>query len=240
MRGEVGHGRLFYTYALAERGLPSRFTVLGRRLQAIDIGRVSAIVEAVSEAPPVTEKALRQQHAIVTRLAERAEALLPVRFGAIFTPAELDARVKSAEEVMLAAIRRVRGCVQMTVRVHARAAPESRVARPSTGTAYLTARSERGRALRGVAAKIRVAVSPLVVDERLDEGKGELLATLYHLIRSPDASRYRSAVEAIAPSLGPARLSVTGPWPVFAFVPDLSRGSDRTRGSRGSRRLLRG
>jgi hypothetical protein len=240
MRGEAGPRKLLYTYALAERGLPTRFTVLGRRLQVIDIGRVSAIVEAVREAPPATEEALRRQHAVVTRLAERADALLPVRFGATFTRRELNTRVESAEDVVLAALRHVRGCMQMTVRIHAPAAPDMSVARPSSGTAYLAARSERRRAQRGVAARIRRAVSRLIVDERTDEGKGELLATVYHLIRSVNAWRYRSAVEAVAPTLGPVRLSVTGPWPVFAFVPDLSRGPDKNRGSRRSRRRSRG
>jgi hypothetical protein len=236
MRGEAGREKLFYIYALAERGLPRRFTVLGRRLQTIDVGRVAAIVEVVSEAP-VTEEALRRQHAVVTRLSERAAALLPVRFGAICTRAELEARVKSAEDVMLAALRRVRGCVQVTVRVHAPLERDTSPAPPSSGTAYLVARSERGRMLRNVAGRIRRAVSHVVADQRIDEGKGQLLGTVYHLIRSDEAGEYRSALDAVAPLLAPLRLVVTGPWPVFAFVPDLSGESrgNRRRGSRGSR-----
>jgi hypothetical protein len=47
--------------------------------------------------------------------------------------------------------------------------------------------------------------------------------TLYHLIRAEHVDRYRTAVEAFAPSLAPVRLTVSGPWPAFAFVPELRR-----------------
>ena len=227
MCAENAVGKLYYIYALAEPGLPRRFTVLGQRLQAIDIGRVSAIVEVVRDSPPVTEAALRRQHAVVTRLAERTDALLPVRFGAVFAPPVLDARVKAVEKRVVAALRRVRRCVQMTVRVHAPAARGAAAVPTLSGTAYLAARSERGRALRSVAARIRRVVSRVLVDERVDEGRGELLGTVYHLVRSRDVERYRNRLEAARPSLAPARLFVTGPWPVFAFVPDL----DRNRGA---------
>ena len=226
MRGEDGGAKLYYIYALVERGLPRRFTVLGQRLQAIDIGRVSAIVQVVREAPAVTEAALRRQHAVVTRLARRTDALLPVRFGAVFAPPVVAARVKAVEKTVAAALRRVRGCVQMTVRVHAPAAREPDVAASSPGTAYLAARSERGETLRSITARMHRAASGVLVDERVDEGRGELLGTVYHLVRSKDVERYRNRLEAAARSLAPARLYVTGPWPVFAFVPDL----DRTRG----------
>ena len=223
MRGDDRGGKLYYIYALVERGLPRRFTVLGQRLQAIDIGRVSAIVEVVREAPAVTEAALRRQHAVVTRLAQRTDALLPVRFGAVLAPTVVDARVKAVEKTVVAALRRVRGCVQMTVRVHAPAARQTGAAAGSPGTAYLAARSERRGALRSIAARIDRVASGVLVDERIDEGRGELVGTVYHLVRSKDVERYRNRLEAAAPSLAPARLSVTGPWPVFAFVPELNR-----------------
>lgn len=236
MPGERRRGQLLYVYALAELGLPRRFAVRGRKLQTIDIGAVSAIVEPVNAVPPVTEDAVRRQHALVMRLAQRADALLPVRFGAAFTAAELEAHLKAAQGVLLTAFQRVRGCVQMTVRIQTPTIHEPAGAQPLSGTAYLTARSARARALRSAAARIRRAVSRLVVDQRIDEGKGELLGTVYHLIRSEDADRYRSGLEAVTSPLGPFRLLVTGPWPVFAFVPQLGGGGpggSRTGGSRG-------
>ena len=51
----------------------------------IDIGAVAAIVESVDAPPDASEATLLEQHAIVVRLARRFDALLPVRFGAVFT-----------------------------------------------------------------------------------------------------------------------------------------------------------
>jgi hypothetical protein len=66
----------------------------------------------------VTADILRAQDALVRALAQRAEALLPARFGSMFTSetalreviAGLDPRLEEALE-------RVRGCEQMTIRV---------------------------------------------------------------------------------------------------------------------------
>lgn len=220
-----GRGTLYYVYALADAGLPRRFACGRRTLRSIDIRGVSVVAETVREPRATTEQALREQHAIVARLARRVQALLPVRFGAVFTPAELDARVKSEHDVLRDALDRVRGHVQMTVRLQSDTAGSLQPARVSSGTAYLAARSGRDRALRRHAGRIRRAVSGLVADQRLDPGKSGLQGTVYHLIRSTDVERYRAALDAVAPSLAPVRLMVTGPWPVFAFVPALGRGT---------------
>lgn len=217
------HGTLYYVYALAAPGLPRRFASRGRTLRAIDIGDISAIVERVRKAPDPTERTLREQHAIVGQLAARVDALLPARFGALFTPAELRARVKAEHDVIRDALDRVRGRVQMTVRLYSASAPPPALPHVSSGTAYLAARSERERALRRDAARIRRAVSRFVGEQRLDSGKGDVRGTLYHLIRAEHVDRYRTAVEAFAPSLAPVRLTVSGPWPAFAFVPELRR-----------------
>lgn len=220
MTAEAARRGLYYVYALTDGALPRRFSAAGRTLRTIRIDRVSAVVETARGRREATEQALREQHAIVVGLAARTGAVLPVRFGALFTPAELDARVKSAHDSIVAALDRVRGRVQMTVRLHS--PPAAAVSTPfPSGTAYLAARSERERALRRHAAEVRRAVESFVVDERLDPGKGDLQGTVYHLVKATDAERYRAAIAAAAAALAPVELSVTGPWPAFAFVPEL-------------------
>jgi hypothetical protein len=223
MAADAGSGILYYVYALAAPGLPRRFTVRAHPLQAIDIAGLAAVVEAVPDAPQATEEALREQHAVVVELAGRSSALLPVRFGTLVTPAELDARIKYAHDVILDALDHVRGRVQMTIRMHSDPAPSTSSSRLSSGTAYLAARSERERELRRAAVKVRDSLSRLVMDQRIDSGKGDLLGTVYHLIKTGDVDRYRAAMEAVTASLAPARLTVTGPWPAFAFAPELKR-----------------
>jgi hypothetical protein len=223
---------LYYVYALTDAARPARFRSGKRTLHALEVKGVAAIVEAVRERPPATEETLREQHATVTRLARRFDALLPVRFGAVFARHDLAARMQSDHDVMRRALDRVRGRVQMTIRLHG--APPAPLPRDASGTAWLVARTERDRLLRRAAAQVRRAVSPFVEEERIDPGKGELQGTVYHLVKSQHVERYTSAITAVALALAPIRLTVTGPWPVFAFGPELGRSRSRSRGSRGS------
>lgn len=220
---------LYYVYALTDVARPAPFTSGKRKLQALEVKGVSAIVEAVRARRPVTEETLRAQHATVARLARRFEALLPVRFGAVFAPHDLAARMESDHEVIRRALERVRGRVQMTIRLHG--APARPLPREASGTAWLIARIERDRLLRRTAAQVRRAVSLFVDAERIDPGKGDLQGTVYHLVKSQHVEPYTSAITAVAPALAPIRVTITGPWPVFAFAPELGRG--RSRGSRG-------
>jgi Gas vesicle synthesis protein GvpL/GvpF len=219
------HAAFYYVYALTDPQEQERFTSGARKLRAVDVDGVAAIVEVVGARPAATEEALREQHALVVRLARRFDALLPIRFGAVFTPSGLDARIRANRAVIRRALDRVRGRVQMTVRLHG--APADDPAPTATGTAWLTARRDRARSLRQHAARLRRAVSRFVEEERIDPGKGNLQGTVYHLIRSRDANAYRAAILATARSLIPVGVTVTGPWPAFAFVPELDRVSSR-------------
>ena len=71
-----------YVYALAEPGLPRRFTVLGHRLRSLPLDGVEVVIEH-RPPPGLTTDEVRRQHAIVTRLASRQPAILPARFGSI-------------------------------------------------------------------------------------------------------------------------------------------------------------
>ena len=232
----MGHERRdrtrYSVYAIVERA-PRRFRVGERTLRGIDAAGTTAIVEPVAGAVPPTEAALRAQHTLVVRLAQRFDAVLPVRFGAVFTESDLRARLEADREELQDALDSVRGRVQMTVRIHA--APPTPLPPPATGTEYLDARREGGRALERTAALIRRAVTRFVEDERIDPGRADLQGTVYHLIKAGDVAGYQAAAADAARSVAPIRLTITGPWPVFAFSGRGGRGGRGSRGSRGKR-----
>jgi hypothetical protein len=64
-------------------------------------------------------------------------------------------------------------------------------------------------------------VSDLVHAERLQPGRGGLPAAVFHLIGKRDAVPYRRRIDA-EPALAAARPEVTGPFPPFAFTPELA------------------
>jgi len=196
------------------------------------------------EAPPAaTAAALAGHDAVVRRLGAVAAAVLPFRFGQhAGDPAALEAALSPRAAELAAALVRVAGCVQMTLRVfgdqagdEAGAAAEDGTESGGTegagpGTRYLAARRRRERsalALPGV-AELRAALRPLVRAERLERhGPGRLLLSVHDLVPAEAAAGYRAEVEAASarrPS-GP-RVTVSGPWPPYAFG-EAALGGDR-------------
>lgn len=180
-------------------------------------GGVHAVCQRRTKAPRPTEDELRAQHALVLEIAARAGAILPVRFGTLLTKAELTRAVRDHQQEIQAAFDRVRGRVQMTIRVTGRRRPEPKGA-PATGRGYLERKRRQALPpLPASAAAFLKALAPLAAAERRAPGAGPLLATVYHLVNSKDLSRYARIADA-----APASVAVTGPWPPFAFTPSFA------------------
>ena len=219
-----------YVLALTSRDSPA-FTVDGRRIEFVTIENVVAVIERRAAPPEATETELRSQHAVVTAIFNRMEDLLPVRFGAWLDREELSSIVAKQERAIGDALELVRGRVQMTIRFLAAARPAREDQRPrqqtGTGTEYLQSRRNAEQWMPDDAIALRGAVSDLVVAERVhpgsigsagsfDSARVRQIPSLYHLIA-------RDAVTAYATATLPYRsatVTVTGPWPPFAFAPD--------------------
>jgi hypothetical protein len=185
-------------------------------------GEIAAAVQRRRIRPALSERALRRQHQIVLRLHEALEAILPVRFGTLVDHAELSRVIELRHNVLLRALRRVRGKVQMTVRVFGSGSPPSRVRlQPASGTDYLKARAVATRGVQPAAAEeVRRAVRSLVADERLDPGRGGVLYSIHHLVSRTRVDNYVSRMNRVVSSAS-SHVVVSGPWPPFAFAPDL-------------------
>jgi hypothetical protein len=186
-------------------------------LRSIDLGPLYAVYEQRRTAPPLDDDNLREQHRLVMEIARRAHATLPARFGALVDRKALADRVHSHEAELREAIGEVRDRVQMTVRVTGE--PPRAVATPAaSGREYLEARRKLASPLLPeTAAGLLAALRPLVTRERLDPGAGGLLATIYHLVDRRNGRRYRE----VAAGAALPNVMVTGPWPPFAFTPQL-------------------
>jgi len=210
-----------YLYALAEPDLPRHLTVLGRRLRNLPIGNVAAVIER--RAPPdFTTEAVRQQHAIITRLTARLPVLLPARFGSVTDEPALRTLVSRHRAEILAAFEQVRGCVQMTVRIFGMCddvADEPRSG-ARTGTEFLEQARQRSKHVRPEAGIVRAAMSACVKAERIAAGERQGLLTVFHLVPLERLDLYRQRASGLHSMLS-RHVTVTGPWPVFAFAPEL-------------------
>ena len=196
-------------------------SVLGRRLNCIAIGGIDAIVER-SSTPGRNLEDIELQHRIVSRLAARATALLPARFGSVVTEGALRALVTERHDEVEGALRLVRNCEQMTLRVFGPAEHEGAADPPSgSGTAYLARRREHAHQRPPELEIIRRELGALARAERAEAGDRGVRLVVYHLVARRQVSRYRRRASVLQPLLAPYAVTVTGPWPVFAFAPEL-------------------
>lgn len=219
-----------YVYALVERppargaSVSRRATVGRHRIEFVPIRGIYAAVEGRRRQPRLSEASLRDQHRVVVTLARRCDAILPVRFGAWVTPAELERLVEAREQVLRRGLALVRHKEQMTIRIFTEdERPDPPAPAAASGTAYLHARKAAATPnLTPLASSIRRAVAPLAVEERIDAGRGRLRLAFHHLVDRGLGEDYEARVAGVVSRSKTTETVVTsGPWPPFAFVPDL-------------------
>jgi Gas vesicle synthesis protein GvpL/GvpF len=209
----------WYVFALVDR---PPVGPLGRGLAgALTARRVPggfALVERRADVPPVELGTLKQHDAVLARVAGSVPAMLPVRFGTLMGTEEIVEALGEREEELAEAFERVRGRVQFTWR-GARGARGAQGARGAlTGAEYLR-RAAAGGTPPAAFRTIRTALQPLVRGERYQPATHSMPDSLYHLVGRDEQARYRLVAETLAASS--STLRVTGPFPPFAFAPDL-------------------
>jgi hypothetical protein len=187
-----------------------------------------AVVERRADIPPAEFGSLKLHHDVVAKLASRVDAILPVRFGTLLDADAIDEALDERDEEIADAFAVVRGRVQFTWR---RAGSGKREAGSrkreagsrklvGSGTEYLLRAARAARpappaAWRGLRAKL----APLVAAERYQPASSALPESLYHLVARDKSARYSTMGAALRHAK--PNLSLTGPWPPFAFAPEL-------------------
>jgi hypothetical protein len=213
--------RPFYVFALCRSTAPVPDSIGRHRLERIAIGSIAAIAERRASMPILSERALRDQHRVVVALHEQLQTLIPVRFGALLERSELERIVRLRRAALVRALTRVRGRAQMTIRAVGAATAIARSSPPRSGTAYLAERARAARpAVPPAAEAVRAAVRELVAEESIEAGRGGSVV-INHLIRARDAGAYLARAGRVLSGVPADTLSVSGPWPPFAFAPEI-------------------
>ena len=219
-----------YVYAVTGAGTPALrlHGVQGERLGLVRVGTVAAVVGRLSRTPAPTTRNLRRHHLVVETIAAAVPALLPARFGTLLASQELRDLLGAREATFRRALQGTRGRAQMTVRFPVGVGLRRGAPLPpgppmdQSGAAWLRARaravSEAER--RPECLRLRAAVRRWVRSERISVDRDVL--TVYHLVPRSAAGRYRRAVADLG---GELSMQLGGPYPPFAFVPDLLLGS---------------
>lgn len=221
----------WYVFALVDerpRGRPG--AGLGGGLSSQPVPGGFAVVERRVDVPPVEFGTLTQHDAVVARLAGAVPAILPVRFGTLLEPEEVEEALADRDEEIAEAFALVRSRLQFTWRRASRrqpaarrpvaVAPRGRDPRAGEGAAYLRRAARLANpAPPAVFRVVRENLRSLVAAERYQAETGVLPESLYHLVDRASAQRYRlGAAKLVAAS---SVVRVTGPFPPFAFAPEL-------------------
>jgi len=229
----------WYVFALVDavpKGTPGKGLTGNLSLREVPGGL--AVVERRADVPPMEFGTLQKHQAVVARLCERVPAILPVRFGTLLEGEEIEEVLQERDDEIAEAFSVVRRRVQFTWRrtKDTKDAKETKEQRTKERKTKERVRDPRGEAetgteylLRAARAKspapppafraLRSKVAPLVAAERYQPAAAQLPASLYHLVDRSAIERYEVIGEAIAHASPGLRMS--GPFPPFAFAPEI-------------------
>jgi hypothetical protein len=179
-------------------------------LRAVRCDGLTALC-APAEPREATPDALwRHEERVEELMAERD--LLPVRFGTLVADEQAAARaVADRREELLASLERVRGAVELAVRVHARA--RERAPGPAgSGREYMRAKAGHLKA----AALIHDPLAALARDSVVARG-AELLRAAY-LVDRGQVDGFVAEVSRLQAAHRDLNVLCTGPWPPYSFA----------------------
>lgn len=211
-----------YLYALVETParLPDSAGLDDSPLSVEPLGALDAVVSSLAAPPsPQSEDHVLAHARVVDELASLNDAVLPVRFGRAYADASaLRHAVEAREDELREALDRVRGCVELGLRVLAGTA-DTTLAAPESGREYLRARlNERHRGERladeldaPLAALSRAATRSVLATPQL------VLSAAY-LVPRDELDEFRRAVGSVQSRHPELSVACTGPWAPYSFA----------------------
>ena len=175
-----------------------------------------AVLYAPAERRQVTPEALWRHEQMVEALMATRD-LLPVRFGTVVPDPRAAARVVAERSAELAtSLERVRGAVELAVRVETRETEADRSQRIQSGRDYMSAKARR-------IAKADLVHEPLALlaRESVMHAGPELLRAAYLVDRGAVESFVRQ-VQRLQDTHSELDVLCTGPWPPYSFAGETS------------------
>jgi hypothetical protein len=204
-----------YAFAAVPVTAPGVAGIDGAPVRTELLDGLAAVVSEHDLVEPSDEAVLAHAR-VVEAVAEANDAVLPARFGGLHEDGQALRRAISARPELADALERVRGCVELGLRVFDEPATPGPAA---SGAAYMRGRLEHRRAVEGLAHELHEPLADLCRDSTVIVGATpRLLLTAAYLIERGQVEAFRVALEALEsrhPDLG---VVCTGPWPPYSFT----------------------
>ena len=215
---------MIHVYAFAEEvgDLPELDGVDGAPVERLLVDDVAAIFSRrteSSDAGTLRRDALAHG-AVVDALLAAAATVIPVRFGEeVPDTAELGKTVRGRLPAIRRGFERVRGCVELGVRVWGAAAEPEPPGSAKSGTAYLRRRAaveaERRDAAEGLHRRLDTIARAAVVAASASPGRERFSAA--YLVPADRVDDVRAAVERFGADHPDLTVLCTGPWAPYSF-----------------------
>ena len=170
--------------------------------------------------PEPTPDALWRHEAVVERLMAHA-AVLPLRFGTMLRRVEeLSAFLRDHGDDLAEGIERVRGRVELGVRVLGEP-PRQRPHGEGSGREYLMARRDAHHRAERTAGEVHEPLAAVAHEARLrTPGAPPTILAGAYLVDRGAVDAFKARVSALAAARQDVSVVCTGPWPPYSFVPE--------------------
>jgi hypothetical protein len=213
---------VIYLYAIAEEldGLPEVRGIDDAPLARRTVDGLDLVVSEHERASPdATEEAVLAHGRVVESLVGRSGALLPARFGRGFRDeGALEDAIRARAESLREALERVRGCVEIGVRVVGE--EPSRSPSAVSGRAYMEARLARTAETERLARELHEPLAALArASTRTVAATPRLVLSGAYLVEPGEVEAFRSRVAELEAEHEKLTFACTGPWPPYSFAP---------------------
>jgi hypothetical protein len=227
-----------YVYCLGDGLSGAAFEGLagvGRaRVRVLPLRGFAAVVSEAGDEPTSVSEENLLAHNRVNAAALSHTTPLPCRFGTRAAPERLAEYVSANEAALAAALARVRGCVEMSVKLMEKAEGKGQKAEVESeegavsvgaGTAFLLKKRREILGEEGARRRAEVAAAWLAsgVGELARETAARLspseaiFVRAAHLVERARVEEYRARLRALAAERQGVRLLTSGPWPPYSF-----------------------
>jgi hypothetical protein len=235
-----------YAYCLSDEvtasTVESEIGLASAPLHLIRCGEISAVVSDFDEDQAIVTRENVLAHERVVRRVLVETTPLPFRFGTVVSESELQSYVNSQQTSLRAQLARVRGCVEMSVKViwnkdafehederpNTRAEAESGAGQPvkGSGTAFLLAKRREilgdemlKRRAEELAAWLAGCLEDVVREARISLQPAEMLfLSASHLVERARLDEYRKALKRARRARTELHFLTSGAWPPYSFT----------------------
>jgi gas vesicle protein GvpL/GvpF len=188
-------------------------------LQVVPIDGLAAVCTPASEAHVSPETLWRHEDVVEALMADRD--LLPVRYGTRLEDEAAVARaVADRRDELVAALDRVRGAVELSVRVVATGTRTESLpaAEPTSGAEYLRLRARADASHERTAGSVRQPLSALARASVEGRPRPPELFRAAYLVERGDVEPFAAEVARLQDANPGLSILCTGPWPPYSFA----------------------